>query len=186
MVTLLFMSSPKALTNLPAGLGVPTPVSSTHQARGRGWVRVVMSQRPLKSESAASEGMAERRRTPNRVRSVMANLMYHERESSTQRRGDAEENAEKTNRILMCSLRLSQRLCVSALNGHLPQFHRPHDDSALAAVGGIGREGAIEFELHQHFGAGRGDLRAFQIAGPGDGVSGDDNTGGARGKGDRQ
>ena len=121
-----------------------------------GWVRVVRSQRPLKSESAAREGMADRRRTPNRVRIVMASLMYHEADSSTQRRrADAERTHEQVLGLLCV-------LCVSALNALLTPVRCPHDDGALAGVGGVGREGSIDFELHQHFGAGRDVLRRIR------------------------
>src|ERR1035438_4465700 len=49
------------------------------------------------------------------------------------------------------------------VNAFLSEFNAPYDDGALAAVGGIGGEGAIEFEFHQHFGAGWDHLGAFEI-----------------------
>src|SRR5687767_8680328 len=67
MVSMLFISPPNALTNFPAALGVPTPVSSTHQARGRGLTGVI-SHRPLKSVSAANIEPTVNRRNPSTMR----------------------------------------------------------------------------------------------------------------------
>ena len=76
-------------------------------------------------------------------------------DSSTRRRRDAEISAEKTNPVLA-------------------QFDGADDDGAFAGVGGVGREGSIHFELHEHFGAGRDLLGAFEIAGLGQGVGGEE------------
>ena len=56
----------------------------------------------------------------------------------------------------------------------LPQFHTAHDDGSFAGVGGVGREGSIDVELYEHFGAGRHVLDAFEIARPGECVGGEE------------
>src|SRR5262249_6124092 len=70
MWSITLRSPPWSLTKNPEIFGVPAPVTSSHMAR---LALVVMSQRPLKSESAARSGNAATK--ASRVR--MVTPMYH-------------------------------------------------------------------------------------------------------------
>jgi hypothetical protein len=85
--------------------------------------------------------------------------MYHERVHLTRRRGDTEKNAEKTNAKLRGEFHLVPWVVRGASgergeNLTLPELDGANEDGPLAAVGGIGGQGSIEFELDQYFVAG--------------------------------
>ena len=108
----------------------------------------------------------------------MARLMYHEDDSSTRRRRERrDKRGENQATCVRFSLRLSLCSPRLALKACLPQFDGSDDDGSLAGVGGVGSEGSIDFELHEHFGAGREVLDAVEIAGLGEGVGGEEVSG---------